>query len=141
MDLYSRKVVGYKISTCASTHLVSSTFKAAFASRNKPNNLVFHSDQGSQYTSNTFRKLLVECSVLQSFSGRGTPIDNAVAESFFQNLKREEIYRHDYRSEREFVERVSRYIERYNKERPHRYNNYLSPNLKESNFYERSSGH
>ena len=135
MDLFSRKVVGYKISPNASTQIVTSSFKMAFKERGYPVNLLFHSDQGCQYTSKAFRKLLTGCSVDQSFSHTGTPIDNAVSESFFSNLKKEEMYRHDYRSEREFKTRISRYIAHYNQNRPHSYNNYRSPDEKETQYY------
>ena len=135
MDLFSRKVVGYKISPNASTQIVTSSFKMAFKERGYPENLLFHSDQGCQYTSKAFRKLLTGCSVDQSFSHTGTPIDNAVSESFFSNLKKEEMYRHDYRSEREFKTRISRYIAHYNQNRPHSYNNYRSPDEKETQYY------
>ena len=94
MDLYSRKIVGYKISPNASTQILTSSFKEAFQDRNRPEGLLFHSDQGSQYISRAFRGLLASYSVDQSFSRAGTPIDNAVNESFFSNLKREEIYSH-----------------------------------------------
>ena len=135
MDLFSRKIVGYKISPNASTQIVTSCFKMAFKERGFPNNLLFHSDQGCQYTSRAFRRLLASCSVNQSFSHTGTPIDNAVNESFFSNLKREEIYRHDYRSEREFKKRIANYIMNYNHNRPHSYNNYRSPDEKETQYY------
>ncbi len=107
---------------------------AQYAERGYPEGLVFHSDQGTQYTSAAFRALLSSYGVTQSFSYPGRPVDNAVAESFFANLKREELYRHDYRSEREFREAVTDYIENYNSVRPHRSNNYKSPNIKERDF-------
>lgn len=107
IDLFSRKVVGYKVSSRCSTKLLTTTFKSAFAARGKPAGLIFHSDQGTQYTSTAFRQLLTSYGVTQSFSYRGRPRDNAVAESFFANLKREELYRHEYRSEREFRKAVS----------------------------------
>lgn len=135
IDLYSRKIVGFKTSTCASSQLVTATFKKAFAGRGCPEGLTFHSDQGAQYTSHALRSLLAKSNVEQSFSYPGRPIDNAVAESFFSNLKCEEVYRHEYRSEREFKERISRYIEHYNKERPHRFNNYKSPDRKEQDYH------
>lgn len=135
MDLYSRKIVGYKISTNASTQLATSTFRKAFKNRGCPAGLMFHSDNGGQYTSRAFRSLLVNCNVEQSFSRPHTPIDNAVAESFFANLKREEIYRHEYRSEREFRDRIDKYINNYNRSRPHRHNNYKSPDEKEAVYY------
>ena len=139
MDLFSRRVVGFKISPNASTQIVTASFKMAFKDRGYPENLLFHSDQGCQYTSRAFRRLLASCSVEQSFSRTGTPIDNAVNESFFSNLKREEIYRHEYRSEREFKIRITNYIENYNQDRPHSYNNYLSPGEKEADFFAKMS--
>ena len=57
---------------------------------------MFHSDRGSQYTSLTFRKLIADFDLIQSFSGRGCPYDNSVAESFFKYLKKEETCRKSY---------------------------------------------
>ena len=79
IDLFSRKVISWKISFKPDAELVISTFKKAYAKRNFPKGLIFHSDRGSQYTSKDFRKLLNDFEVIQSFSGRGY----AVAESFF----------------------------------------------------------
>lgn len=64
-----------------------------------PTDLTFHSDREGQYTSDTFFKLLQQGGVKQSFSRSGRPCDNAVAETFFASLKREEAYRRDYSSE------------------------------------------
>lgn len=64
---------------------------SAFIARGKPKRLVFHSDQGTQYTSTAYRHLLAFYGVTQSFSYPGRPRDNAVAESFFANLKREKL--------------------------------------------------
>ena len=58
LDLFSRKVVAHRVSPKYSTYLVTSTFRQAYRNRNEPQQLIFHSDQGPQYTSNTFRKLL-----------------------------------------------------------------------------------
>ena len=107
IDLFSRKVVGYKVSHKSSTNLVTSTFRQAFQSRGCPENLTFHSDRGCQYTSETFRTLLKSCSVNQSFSHTGRPIDNAVAETFFATFKREEAYRRFYNSEKDFKKAVT----------------------------------
>ena len=134
MDLYSRMVVGYNISRNASTQLLTRTFKEAYHTRGKPVNLMFHSDQGSQFTSKAFTNLLVECSVKQSFSGPGQPLDNAVAESFFSSFKKEEAYRKDYTSERHFRESVSKYIDFYNNIRTHQTLNYKTPASFESKF-------
>lgn len=120
LDLFSRKVVAYKISKKNSTQLITSTFKVAWEQRSPGTGLIFHSDRGSQYTSHRFQQLLHERSVVQSFSSSGKPHDNAVAESFFATFKKEELYRKDYASEAEFRRGVDSYIEFYNCRRPHR---------------------
>ena len=66
--------------------------------------------------------------VVQSFSRSGCPHDNAVAEAFFASMKREEIYRTEYKSERQFMEHIDNYITFYNDRRPHRTLNYKTPN-------------
>ena len=76
----------------------------------------------------------MECSVKQSFSGPGQPLDNAVAESFFSSFKKEEAYRKDYTSERHFRESVSKYIDFYNNIRTHQTLNYKTPASFESKF-------
>lgn len=127
LDLFLRKAVAYRISPKNSTYLITSTFRQAFQNRNAPQSLIFHSDQGAQYTSKTFRKLLRMNKVVQSFSALGQPHDNAVMESFFSFMKREEIYRTEYKSERQFAKSVGNYIEFYNTEKPHRTLNYKTP--------------
>lgn len=114
LDLFSRKVVAYRVSPKNSTYLITSTFRQAYQSRNAPQSLTFHSDQGAQYTSKTFRKLLRMNKVVQSFSAPGQPHDNAVMESFFSYMKREEIYRTRYKSEQQFAESVDNYVKFYN---------------------------
>lgn len=134
LDLFSRKVVAYRVSAQNTTYLITSTFKQAYKSRNSPQNLMFHSDQGAQYTSKTFRELLRLNKVVQSFSRPGTPHDNAVAEAFFATMKREEIYRTSYVSERQFKESVDGYIEFYNSKRPHITLNLKTPNQFEEHY-------
>lgn len=128
LDLFSRKVVAHRVSSKNSTYLITSTFRQAFQNRGAPQQLMFHSDQGTQYTSKAFRKLLRMNKVVQSFSKSGCPHDNAVAESFFASMKREEIYRTQYKSERQFMESIDDYVEFYNDRRPHRTLNYKTPN-------------
>ena len=134
IDLYSRMVVGYNISRNASTRLLTRTFKEAYFERCEPQKLIFHSDQGSQFTSKAFVRLLKECNVTQSFSSPGQPLDNAVAESFFSSFKKEEAYRKDYTSERHFKESVSQYIDFYNNVRTHQSLNYKTPVSFEAKF-------
>ena len=139
LDLFSRKVIACRISQRNSTQLITSTFKKAFGDRKCPIGLTFHSDRGAQYTSTTFRKLLLSNRVIQSFSNPGKPIDNAVAESFFALFKREELYRRNYRSEKDFRESVASYIQFYNTERPHSSNRYKSPEQLETEYYQCTS--
>ncbi|MEG1875700.1 MAG: IS3 family transposase, partial [Angelakisella sp.] len=127
LDLFSRKIVAYRISKKNSTQLVSATFRQAYDVRSPKDGLIFHSDRGVQYASYSFRRLLSEHGVIQSFSASGKPHDNAVVEAFFASMKREELYRRSYSSEKAFRSGVDEYISFYNKRRPHFSLNYKSP--------------
>ena len=127
IDLFSRRVVGYRVSHAASTRLVTTTFRNAYEERGNPKNLTFHSDRGGQYISAAFSKLLQQYNVKQSFSASGTPLDNAVAETFFATFKKEETYRREYTSERHFRKSVDEYIRFYNEVRPHQTLKYKTP--------------
>lgn len=135
IDLYSRKVIGYAVSESIDTALTTKTFEQAFISRNKPKELLFHSDQGAQYTAFSFRKYLRTHGVQQSFSAPGNPHDNAVAESFFAAIKREDFRQRFYKNIVEFHHAVDRYIEFYNGYRPHQRLGFLTPNQVEEQFY------
>ena len=137
LDLYSRKVIAYKISQKHSTQLITSTFRLAYADRRKDFGLIFHSDRGKQYTSFSFQKLLKSCQIEQSFSPTGKPCHNAVMESFFASIKKEELYRRNYHSIDEFKECVEKYIHFYNTERPHATLDYKTPNAYESIYFSR----
>ena len=134
IDLYARKVVGYKISLSNSTQLTKATFKLAFEFR-QPTDLLFHSDQGSNYTSNTFVEYLRYCNIRQSFSRKSVPYDNSVMESFFKSMKTEKLYRTNFRSEREIKMAVKDYINYYNTNRPHSMLNYQTPNAYENKYF------
>ena len=124
MDLFVRMVIGYRVGMTNSTQLVRCTFQKAYNERRPVESLIFHSDRGSNYHSKTFCALLRSLGVTQSFSRSHIPYDNSVMESFFSNLKREELYRTKYRSEREFRTAVDRYMVFYNEQRPHFKNGY-----------------
>lgn len=96
---------------------------------------MFHSDQGSQYTSFAFRKLLAKHNISQSFSKKGKPHDSAVAEAFFASLKKEELYRTNYRSESDLKRCISKYMEFYNDKRSHRTLNFATPSPFEQNSF------
>ena len=137
LDLFSRKIVGYRVSRNASTNLVTSTFRTAFRERGNPSSLTFHSDRGKQYTSATFTALLQKCEVKQSFSATARPHDNAVAETFFASFKKEEVYRREYTSEQSYRKSVEQYIRFYNELRPHRTLKYKTPQAFEEAYRER----
>lgn len=137
IDLFSRKVISYSVKNKIDSKLVTDTFNKAFAARNQPENLIFHSDRGSQYTAKEFRKLSDSCNVIQSFSAKGCPYDNAVSESFFKFLKLEEINRHTFDTKAQLELSLFEYIEGfYNTRRPHSYNDMLSPNQKEKLYFD-----
>lgn len=135
IDLFSRKVIAYKISRNASTQLVNATFQEAYQLRGKPKNLTFHSDRGCQYTSIAFMQLLQKNGIKQSFSASGSPHDNAVSETFFANFKKEEAYRRIYTSEKSFRKSVDQYIKFYNETRPHQTLKYQTPQGFEDDYY------
>lgn len=135
IDLYARKVISYSVSEYIDEKLVADTFKSAYESRNCPKGVLFHSDQGAQYTAFNFRKLLREYEVTQSFSAPGSPHDNAVIESFFASIKKEDFRKHFYKTEAEFKIAVSKYIDFYNDYRPHQRLGYLTPNQAEEEYY------
>ena len=134
IDLYSRKVIVHKVSTRNSTQLITATLKMAYNIRTPGENLIFHSDQGSQYTSHGFRQLLKKLKITQ-FSNAGTPHDNAVMESFFAVFKKEEFYRSAYRSEAELRKKVDKYITFYNQKRPHTTLGLQTPEQYEDAFF------
>ena len=137
LDLFSRRIVGYRVSRNASTNLVTSTFRTAFRERGNPSGLTFHSDRGKQYTSAAFTALLQKCEVKQSFSATARPHDNAVAETFFASFKKEEAYRREYTSEQSYRKSVEQYIRFYNELRPHRTLKYKTPQAFEEAYRER----
>ena len=139
LDLYSRRVISYKVSQKNSSQLITSTFRLAYEARRPAAGLLFHSDRGAQYTAFAFQKLLKKLQIEQSFSPAGKPNHNAVMESFFSSLKREELYRSNYRSVEEFKKGVEKYMYFYNNERPHSTLGYKTPIAHETLYFEKQS--
>ena len=135
LDLFSRRVIGYRVSRNASTHLVTSTVRDAYQARGNPIGLTFHSDRGTQYTSATLTELLQKCGAKQSFSATARPHDNAVAEAFFASFKKEEAYRREYTSEQSYRKSVAQYVQFYNELRPHRTLKYKTPQAFEEAYW------
>ena len=139
LDLFSRKVIGYKVSMKSSTQVTKSTFKQAYYNRNPEGKLIFHSDRGGAYLSKTFREYLEKLHVEQSFSKPHVPYDNSVAESIFSSMKREELYRTNYHSENELRKAIDDYIIFYNVKRPHAKLKYKTPEQFEDDFSRKHS--
>ena len=136
IDLFSRKVISWHLSGKADVSLVMTAFQKAYNSRNTPYGLMFHSDRGTQYTAFAFRQLLDSLNVVQSFSKKGYPFDNAVCECFFKYLKLEETGRRTYHTFNELYLSVFEYIEGYyNSRRPHGSLGYLTPNEAEAAYW------
>lgn len=128
IDLFSRKVVGWGLGRNNSTQLTKRTFLKAYQERGNPKSLTIHTDNGACYTSYSFNRILKKLRLPHSFSRIRIPHDNAVAESFFNTMKRESIYLDGLpKSFRELEDRVSKFIEIYNSVRPHEHLDYCSP--------------
>lgn len=139
IDLHSRMVVGYHIGKRNSAQLLGVALRKACDLRKPDPGLVFHSDRGTQYRSHAFREKLEKYGIVQSLSRPGNPHDNAVIESFFSSMKREELYRREYTSEYAFREGVAKYIDFYNNNRPHSTMNHKTPAQVEQAYYAKHS--
>ena len=128
LDLFHRKVVGYKLSTKIDSELVIGALDNALKRYRPSKGLLFHSDRGVQFASHDFRAALRGASFTQSMSRKGNCWDNAPVESFFATLKKELIYPlgvvTNFQIERELFEYIEAY---YNTVRIHSFLNYLSP--------------
>jgi putative transposase len=128
LDLFSRRVVGWSMQSSMTSRLVTDALLMALWRRGKPRELLHHSDQGSQYTSEEFQRLLEEHSITCSMSRQGDVWDNSAMESFFSTLKTERVYRRQYRTRDEARADVFDYIERfYNPRRRHSSIGFVSP--------------
>jgi putative transposase len=128
LDLYSRRVVGWSMQPTMTAQLVMDALLMAIFRRARPQAVLHHSDQGSQYTSEDFQRLLDAHGIICSMSRRGNCWDNAAMESFFSTLKTERLSRRRYRTRDDLRADVFDYIERfYNPKRRHSTIGYLSP--------------
>ena len=128
IDLFSRRVVGWSMQGRTYTDLPLQALQMAVWRRKPKTKVQVHSDQGSQFTSYEWQEFLEQHNLTQSMSRRGNCWDNAVAESFFNLLKRERIRRRKYKTREEARQDVFDYIEFfYNPQRKHVRNGMLSP--------------
>jgi putative transposase len=131
LDLKSRKVIGWSMKDSLEQTLVHEALEMALgqlSSTEVPNELLFHSDRGSQYAAHDYRGRLEAAGIVCSMSRRGNCWDNAVVESFFATLKKEEVHREEYLTREQAKASLFYYIEVfYNRKRRHSALGYISP--------------
>ena len=128
IDLFSRAVVGWSMNSRMTASLVNGAMLMAIRNRKTAKGLIYHSDRGSQYASDSYRKLLIDNGFKASMSRKGDCWDNAVAESFFHTLKIELVHHCDYETRDEARASIFEYIEVfYNRQRSHSANGYEAP--------------
>ena len=139
MDLFSRKIIAYRMAHRNDTNLTIETFEDAFFARGCPQGLIFHSDRGANYASKYFVDMLDKYSVGRSLSRAHNPYDNACIESFFACLKREEYYARSYENVCQLKEGIAQYIDFFNDYRPHEALKNKSPNQYENDYFDEKS--
>jgi putative transposase len=133
IDLYSRKVVGWSMSNSNNGQLVQDSLNMAIQQRQPQAGLIHHTDRGSTYATQSYRDTLKTNGMVSSMSRKGDCWDNAVAESFFANLKNELIYWCDFNNRNEARSAIFEYIEVfYNRQRLHQTLGYITPDQFES---------
>ncbi|AUA80530.1 MULTISPECIES: IS3-like element IS222 family transposase [Pseudomonas] len=132
LDLHTRRVIGWAFSAKPDAELVIKALDMAYEQRGRPQQVLFHSDQGSQYASRLFRQRLWRYRMQQSMSRRGNCWDNSPMERLFRSLKSEWVPSTGYLTAQEAQRDISHYLmHRYNWIRPHQFNDGLSPAVAE----------
>jgi putative transposase len=127
MDVYSHRIVGWSMHTRLKTELVEDALHIALGQREHDDDLLHHSDRGSQYTSGDYQTLLTQAQITPYMSGTGNCYDNAIMESFFATLKNE-CADHRFATRAEARQAIFEFIEVwYNRQRRHSALNYLTP--------------
>lgn len=140
LDLFSRKVVGWALSTSLRRELSLEALKMALEARNPPEGCIHHSDRGVQYACNEYVELVESAGLRMSMSRSGNPYDNAFAESFMKTLKRNEVSLWEYETMADVVERIPYFIEEvYNRKRLHSSIGYMPPEEYERLMMEKST--
>jgi transposase InsO family protein len=128
IDLYSRKVIGWSMSKKNDKQLVINALNMAIQNRAPIKDVICHSDQGAQYNSADYKSILKQYKLKQSMSRKGCCYDNAVAESFFNNIKNEMIWHSRFNNQNEARTAIFDYIEVfYNRQRIHQSLGYKTP--------------
>jgi transposase InsO family protein len=128
IDLFSRRVVGWALSSSLSAEMVLAALQRGIRNRRPGAGLIIHSDRGVQYACKNFRKVLKKHGFIQSMSRKGDCWDNAVAESFFGILKTELVHHERFRGPQDTLSAIFEYIEVfYNQKRKHSTLGYKTP--------------
>jgi transposase InsO family protein len=128
LDVCTRKIVGYHYSRKMDKSLVISALKNAYVNQGCPQNVIIHSDRGSQYTSHDYIKTVSRFKMKLSYSKKGCPFDNAPMEAFHACLKKEEVYIYHYQTFEQAKLSLFEYIEGfYNRNRIHSAINFYTP--------------
>jgi putative transposase len=117
VDVYSRRVLAHQVSITMEATFCVEVLKAALSKYGKPE--IFNTDQGSQFTSTDFTKVLIEANVKVSMDGKGAWRDNVFVERLWRSVKYEEVYLRSYENVPEARASISQYIAFYNNKRPH----------------------
>ena len=125
IDVYSRYVVGWKLSNSLETSYCIEALKFGMVNGRKPE--ITNSDQGCQFTSEDWVVFLNAESIKISMTGKGRCIDNVYIERFWRSYKREEFYLNEYATVKELKKAIEKYIEFYNERRWHQALNYRRP--------------
>jgi len=137
LDLYTRGIVGWAMSDRMTSALTVSALKMALQRREPTADLIHHSDQGSQYTDQTYQALLKDAGIRASMNGVGSWYDNAPMESFFGTLKSEWVYHRTYHTRNQAETDIFYYIESfYNRRRRHSSLGHLSPEAYEQLYHQ-----
>jgi putative transposase len=138
-DLYKRRIVGWACSKSPDTDLAVAALRMAYESRGRPKKVMFHSDQGCQYTSVRFRQCLWSYQMIQSMSRRGNCWDNAPMERVFRSFKTEWMPKNGYPEYEQAERDIHGFIRYYNYQRGHSYNDYVAPVVAEQQATEQAA--
>jgi putative transposase len=125
IDLYSRYVVGWSISNTMTAQWCVDTIAQAIAEHGKPD--IINSDQGTQFTSDTYIEFMKTSTISISMDGKGRAIDNIFIERLWRSVKYEHIYLHVYQTGNQLWGGLHDYFQFYNKDRLHQSLNYKTP--------------
>jgi len=125
IDLYSRKVLSWRLSNTIDSHFCCECLSEAISFFGVPE--IFNTDQGSQFTGDDFTGILDDFDIKISMDGKGRALDNVYIERLWRTLKYENIFLYDYESVKELKKGIDRYFKFYNSERFHQSLNYRTP--------------